>query len=67
MADAKGPKAKLFAANQRRGGAAAGRSQGTYEFGAELTGGTSMAAAKNVTYGESGQQVAGRGAGMRKR
>ena len=66
MADAKGPKARLFAQNHRRGGAAASRTTASYEFGSELTGDTSMAAAKNVTYEESGQQVARTEAGLQK-
>jgi hypothetical protein len=41
-----------------RGPAAANPSDGTYEFGMDLTpSGSSLAAYKNVTYGESGQKA----------
>ncbi|HWI53592.1 MAG TPA: hypothetical protein VNT01_15750 [Symbiobacteriaceae bacterium] len=59
MGDAEHRKAKLFADGRNRGLAAANPDQGTYEFGTELTHGGGLAALKNATYGQSGQQTAG--------
>ncbi|HWI61121.1 MAG TPA: hypothetical protein VNT75_04770 [Symbiobacteriaceae bacterium] len=59
MADPKNLKGKLFAGCSLRGPAAANPDQATYEFGSELAGDASVAAFKNVTYGESGQQLTG--------
>lgn len=58
--------AKQWADGRSRGRAAASPEQGTYEFGTELTEGGSLAALKNVTYGQSGQQTAGARRGMRR-